>query len=107
MLTGLPRRARFEAMLNDGLTASEKAGSDSCVLVAGADGMRLVNDRHGSDFGDRLLVAVAARLRELCGPSTPLSRLEGDTFAVRLNAPREAGEKLAIACARPSPRRWP
>ena len=94
-LTGLPSRARFEALLGDGLAASEKAGSDSCVLVAGVDGMRLVNDRHGTAFGDRLLVAVAARLRELCGPATPLARLDGDTFAVWLDAPREAGEKLA------------
>ena len=95
-LTGLPTRVRFELMLQDGLTASERTGSDSCVLCIGVDGMRLVNERFGAPVGDRLLVAVAAKLREQCGAATPLGRLGGDEFALWLNAPRDAGEKLAL-----------
>ena len=91
-LTGLPTRVRFELMLQDGLTGSEKTGSDSCVLCVGVDGMRLVNERFGTPVGDRTLARVAARLRELCGPATPLGRLGGDEFALWLNAPRDAGE---------------
>lgn len=95
-LTGLPIRVRFELMMQDGLTASERTGSDSCVLCIGVDGMRLVNERFGQPVGDRVLVGVAARLRELVGASTPLGRLGGDEFALWLNAPRDAGEKLAL-----------
>lgn len=98
-LTGLPTRVRFELMLQDGLTASEKTGSDSCVLCVGVDGMRLVNERFGTPVGDRTLARVAERLRELCGPATPLGRLGGDEFALWLNAPRDAGEKLASRLA--------
>ncbi|WP_341889465.1 bifunctional diguanylate cyclase/phosphodiesterase [Variovorax sp. YR752] len=94
-LTGLPSRVRFELMLQDGLTASERTGSDSCVLYLGVDGMRLVNERFGHPLGDRTLATVAARLRELCGPAMPLGRIGGDEFALWLNAPRDAGEKLA------------
>src|SRR5690606_33048304 len=65
------------------------------VLYVGVDGMRLVNERFGQPLGDRTLATVAARLRELCGPATPLGRIGGDEFALWLNAPRDAGEKLA------------
>ncbi len=95
-LTGLPTRVRFELMMQDGLTASERTGSDSCVLCLGVDGMRLVNERFGQAVGDRTLATVAAKLRELCGASTPIGRLGGDEFALWLNAPRDAGEKLAL-----------
>jgi diguanylate cyclase (GGDEF)-like protein len=94
-LTGLLSRTRFEAVLQEQLLAHERAGSDGCLLYAGVDGFRLVVDDRGAPFGDRTLRAVAAKLRELCGAAVPLARIGGDEFALWLDAPREAGEKLA------------
>ena len=95
LLTGLPTRVQFETALQGGLAAAEKSGADSCVLYIGVDGFRLVHDNHGSALADKVLAEIAGRLRTQCGGSTPMCRVAGDEFAIWLNAPRDAGEKLA------------
>ena len=95
-VTGLMTRSRFELALRDGLLLAEKQGLDSCVLHVGLDGFRLVSDNGGPAIANKVLIGVTTRLRELAGRSTPLARVAGDEFALWLNAPREAGEKLAL-----------
>jgi diguanylate cyclase len=95
-VTGLMTRDRFELALQDRLLLAEKQGRDSCVLHVGLDGFRLIVDDKGTAFAHRLLTVAAARLRALADASTPCARLAGDEFALWLDAPREAGEKLAL-----------
>ncbi len=94
-LTGLLTRAAFEVAVQNGMAAGEKTGSDSCVLYVGLDGFRIAQDGAGTGVADRLLAAAAQRLQSVCGASTPVCRVAGEEFAVWLDAPREAGEKLA------------
>ncbi len=94
-VTGLMTRARFEQVLVDRIASADRAGSDLCVLHVGLDGFRIINDTHGHEVGDQVLRATAARLRGLCGASTPLCRVGGDEFAIAFSAPRPAGEVLA------------
>ncbi len=94
-ITGLPGREQFESTLAEREATAERVGSELCVLSAGLDGFRLVNDSHGRAFGDRVLRAAAQRVRELCGSSAPLGRVGGDEFALAFVASREAGEVLA------------
>jgi diguanylate cyclase (GGDEF)-like protein len=89
-------RAAFEVALQHGLSSAEKSGSDSCVLYAGLDGFRLALDGTGAGFGDKLLAAASERLRTVCGATTPICRVAGEEFALWLDGPREAGEKLAL-----------
>jgi diguanylate cyclase (GGDEF)-like protein len=95
-LTGLMTRAAFEVALQHGLATAEKTGSDSCVIYIGLDGFRLAQDDAGAGFADSMLAAACQRLRSVCGTSTPICRVAGEEFALWLNAPREAGEKLAL-----------
>jgi diguanylate cyclase (GGDEF)-like protein len=94
-LTGLPLRERFEALLQERSLALEKSGQDGCLLAIGLDDLRLVRDDAGASAADQALVAAAALLRQQLGTSTPLARVDADTFAAWLDAPREAAEKLA------------
>ncbi|HNW64651.1 MAG TPA: phosphodiesterase [Piscinibacter sp.] len=94
-LTGLMTRAAFEVALQNGLATAEKTGSDSCVLYVGLEGFRIAQDGAGAAASEQLLAAAAQRLQSVCGASTPICRVAGEEFAVWLNAPREAGEKLA------------
>ncbi len=95
-LAALPSRERFEALLQERTLALEKAGRDGCLLAVGLDDLRLLRDDGGSPLADQALVAAAALLRQQVGASTPLARVDADTFAIWLDAPREAGERLAV-----------
>lgn len=94
-VTGVMSRPGFEAALSSRVATVQGGGVGFCVLAAGLDGFRVVNDTHGPAFGDQLLRATADRLRTLCSPSTPLCRVGGDEFAIALDTPGEAGEVLA------------
>ena len=93
-VTGLPSRAAFEERLSAALAVAESPVRPGCLLYAGIDGFRLVNDRHGHQFGDRALAQVGRRLRQLVGDDVPICRLAGDEFAIWLAAPFETVEPL-------------
>ncbi|TXC66732.1 EAL domain-containing protein [Piscinibacter aquaticus] len=94
-LTGLPTRERFEALLNERSVALEKSGRDGCLMVVGLDDLRLLRDDAGAPEAELALAAAATLLRQNVGATTPLARVDADTFALWLDAPREAAEKLA------------
>lgn len=82
-LTGLPNRAqviaRLEALLDQD---NGKVAKGCSVFFIDLDRFKIINDAHGHAIGDRLLVAIAARLRQLMGSSHLLGRLGGDEFVV-------------------------
>lgn len=95
LLASLPTRERFEALLNERGMALDKSGRDGCLIAVGLDDLRLLRDDAGAPVAELALAAAAALLRQQVGAATPLARVDGDTFAVWLDAPREAAEKLA------------
>jgi len=78
-LTGLRNRRGLEHAL-DQLLADACAERPLAVLVMDLDGFKAVNDTHGHDVGDRLLQAVAARLRQHLRSGDVVARLGGDEF---------------------------
>jgi diguanylate cyclase (GGDEF)-like protein len=92
-LTGLPNRRAFLARLN-----REAAGSDEplAVILCDMDNLKLVNDRHGHEAGDRALEALADALRNGLRRGDDAFRLGGDEFAVILGgASRLDAERVA------------
>jgi diguanylate cyclase (GGDEF)-like protein len=87
-LTGLITRARFLACLEE----AHAAGTIGAVLVVDLDYFRQVNDAHGHDAGDRLLISVAARLRTFGESPVPAARLGSNDFAVTVADPGRAGD---------------
>jgi len=85
-LTTLPNRVMLEQQLD--LTIKEATLTDSrfAVMYMDLDGFKAVNDTWGHHVGDRLLVAVADRLRGQLSDTMLLVRLGGDEFVLLAEA---------------------
>jgi cyclic di-GMP phosphodiesterase Gmr len=79
-LTGAANRGALFLVLAAHLRAGSGAG---CGLVfCDVDDFKAVNDWYGHAAGDRVLIAVAERLRRLAGPDDVVARLGGDEFVL-------------------------
>jgi diguanylate cyclase len=84
-LTDLPNREQFRHDLRAAITRCAADGRPCSVLMLDMDRFKHVNDVLGHRFGDRLLRAVAERLRQnALNPQDILARLGGDEFAILL-----------------------
>ena len=83
-LTGLPNRTLFRDRLLHGIERMRTCDRMLAVMLLDLDHFKDVNDTLGHPSGDRLLAAVAARLRACSWDSEPPARLGGDEFALIL-----------------------
>jgi diguanylate cyclase (GGDEF)-like protein len=81
-LTGLPNRAYFREAVVRALQGELGDHTLSAVLFIDLDDFKRVNDTMGHGVGDRVLVAVADRIRTSLRPTDVAARLGGDEFAV-------------------------
>ncbi|MEC5160261.1 EAL domain-containing protein [Janthinobacterium sp. CG_S6] len=84
VLTGLPNRTLFFELLAGGIAQAGAADAQLAVLFLDLDRFKYVNDNLGHDVGDRLLVAVAQRVRRCVRAGDTVARLGGDEFTVVL-----------------------
>jgi diguanylate cyclase (GGDEF)-like protein len=86
-LTDLPNREQFRHDLRQAIAKANEDGIPCAVLLLDMDRFKHVNDVLGHRFGDRLLRAVAERLRnDALQDKDVLARLSGDEFAILLQA---------------------
>ncbi|ENN87444.1 diguanylate cyclase/phosphodiesterase with PAS/PAC sensor [Rhizobium freirei PRF 81] len=88
-LTGLPNREYFVELVKEKL-AARSGESQVSILVLDVDDFKHVNDTKGHVTGDRLLVAIGERLKQLAGSAVLPARLVGDQFV--LFFPNESNE---------------
>jgi diguanylate cyclase (GGDEF)-like protein len=79
-LTGLPNRRAFRRRLARELDA----GGPFALVLCDMDNLKLLNDTHGHEAGDRALELLAAALRSGLRRSDEAYRLGGDEFGVVL-----------------------
>ncbi len=106
-LTGLPNRALLLDRLRQALLEAKRERGRIAVLMLDLDHFKTVNDSFGHPVGDRLLCAVADRLRQTVRESDTLARFGGDEFTLvqtRLSEPGGAdvlAQKILEAVAAP------
>jgi len=87
-LTRLPNRVRLAQMLQAAMQTSRREGSLLTVCYLDLDHFKPVNDLHGHEAGDRLLVELANRmrrsLRSWAGGDDVVARIGGDEFVLLL-----------------------
>lgn len=65
------------------------------IILADIDGLKQVNDRHGHEKGDELIIKAAAAIKSSCRPEDLVSRWGGDEFVVLLSdTSRQDAEKI-------------
>ena len=94
--TGLGNRLLLRDRVEHALARRSRGGGTVAVLVLDLADFRSVNDTRGHAAGDRLLAAVADRLRASTRAADTLARVGGDEFAVLLDA---AGDAAAVEAA--------
>jgi diguanylate cyclase (GGDEF)-like protein len=83
-LTGLPNRLLFHDRLAQAVQRIDRRDHVVALIFIDLDGFKAVNDRYGHATGDRLLVAVAERLRSVVRRTDTVARLGGDEFTIIL-----------------------
>ena len=81
-LTQVTNRGGFRQLAAQALAASSQADRDSVLLVLNLNTLAMIKDHYGHEAGNTALVQFATSLRQSCGPSDIVGRLEDDRFAV-------------------------
>ena len=106
-LTKLPNRALLGERLEQALNQTRRRGQHLAVVFIDLDGFKAVNDTHGHDAGDHLLITLAERMKGALRDGDILARLGGDEFVAVLldladvDASAPMLNRLLEAAARP------
>ncbi|MCF8168707.1 MAG: diguanylate cyclase [Rhodoferax sp.] len=84
-LTGLPNRRMLGDRLGQAMAASKRSGLHAALIYLDLDNFKPLNDAHGHDVGDLLLLEVARRLTDSVRETDTVVRLGGDEFVVMLS----------------------
>ncbi|WP_313951652.1 diguanylate cyclase domain-containing protein [Accumulibacter sp.] len=97
-LTHLPNRVLLADRMRLACAQSQRRNRSLAVAFLDLDGFKAVNDLHGHDVGDQLLIALAQRLKEVLREGDTLARLGGDEFvAVLIDLERPADCEPVLA----------
>ena len=84
-LTQLPNRRLLNDRLEQTIAASKRSGSYGAMIFLDLDNFKSLNDTHGHDAGDLLLLKAALRIIGCVREVDTVGRFGGDEFMVVLN----------------------
>jgi len=96
-LTDLPNRSLFDDRLSHALARTRRGNRAVAVLLLDLDGFKEINDSFGHEAGDKVLIAVAQRLRACLRPGDTVARLGGDEFTILVEDITSVSEATRVA----------
>ncbi len=83
-LTNLPNRVLLADRLQQGMTGAQRRGQPLAVAYLDLDAFKAINDQHGHEAGDLLLLTLATRMKQALREGDTLARIGGDEFVAVL-----------------------
>ena len=83
-LTKLPNRRLLMDRLGQALASGTRSGRKGALLFIDLDNFKALNDAHGHEKGDQLLLQTGQRLKDCVRTNDTVARLGGDEFVVML-----------------------
>lgn len=84
-LTRLPNRRLLNDRLLQTMAANKRSGCYGALMFLDLDNFKLLNDGHGHEVGDLLLIEAADRLKSCVREMDTVARFGGDEFVVVLS----------------------
>lgn len=98
-LTQLANRRLLTDRLGQAMAASKRSGRYGAVMFLDLDNFKPLNDKHGHEAGDMLLIEVAHRLTFCVREADTVARVGGDEFVVMISE-LDRDKEASIAQAR-------
>jgi len=108
-LTNLPNRVLLADRMQQAMVQTQRRGQQLAVAYLDLDGFKAINDHHGHQTGDQVLVTLTQRMKLALREGDTLARLGGDEFvAVLIDLEDTAAceplvRRLLAAAAQPIP----
>lgn len=84
-LTNLPNRRLLLEHLDQAMSENKRSHHYGGLIYLDLDNFKSLNDMHGHDMGDLLLIEVASRLKGCVREADTVARIGGDEFVVLLH----------------------
>jgi diguanylate cyclase len=95
-LTGLRSRTGLIEELSREYNRFTRTGRTFSIAMMDVDHFKAINDKHGHDAGDRVLMTVANHISRLVRPFDDAYRVGGEEFLICLKETDDAGAKAAL-----------
>ncbi|GLQ54480.1 GGDEF domain-containing protein [Devosia nitrariae] len=93
-LSGLFNRRGFDDRVGPGIATLRRTGMPGTMIIADLDNFKAINDTHGHECGDAVIVAFARLLKESAGEHFIVGRLGGEEFGVFMPGVEASGARL-------------
>lgn len=94
-LTQLYNRRAGTRFLEEALQKCQKENQPCCVMLIDLDKFKPINDTHGHEAGDKILISVAERMTQALRKSDVIIRWGGDEFLVMA---MPSSQNLEVEC---------
>jgi len=91
-LTRLPNRTLLSDRIGQAIAHAQRQEQLLLVCYMDLDGFKAVNDQHGHELGDKILIEVAHRLTNVVRGDDTVSRMGGDEFVLLISDIRNMDE---------------